>query len=186
MDEALREFVESCDLVVCIGTVMTDFNTGAFTSRLDPEKSIEVRHHHVTVRSKVYPNIELKDLLAEPARRVTARGAQPSIEPLSAADVTGAGNDPITVEALHPRWAHFLRPNNILFSETGTSSMGLAFARMPKGASFHNQTLWGAIGWATPASFGAAVAAPNRRMVFGDRRRISPAYRAGNLSVRTT
>jgi len=165
MDEAVREFVESCDLVLCIGTIMTDFNTGAFTSRLDPEKSIDIRHHHVAVRSKVYPNIELSDLLAELARRVTAQRAKPSVEPLSPGGVTGAGTEPITVEALYPRWANFLKPDDILVTETGTSSMGLAFARMPKGASFHNQTLWGAIGWATPAAFGAAVAAPNRRVV---------------------
>jgi indolepyruvate decarboxylase len=43
--------------------------------------------------------------------------------------------------------------------------MGLGFALMPKGATFHNQTLWGSIGWATPAAFGAAVAAPDRRTV---------------------
>jgi hypothetical protein len=45
------------------------------------------------------------------------------------------------------------------------ASMGLAFALMPKGATFHNQTLWGSIGWATPAAFGAAVAARDRRVV---------------------
>jgi indolepyruvate decarboxylase len=43
--------------------------------------------------------------------------------------------------------------------------MGLGFALMPKGATFHNQTLWGSIGWATPAAVGAAVAAPDRRVV---------------------
>ena len=43
--------------------------------------------------------------------------------------------------------------------------MGLAFALLPKGVTFHNQTLWGPIGWATPAAFGAAVAAPDRRLV---------------------
>jgi len=43
--------------------------------------------------------------------------------------------------------------------------MGLGFAQMPAGATFHNQTLWGSIGWATPAAFGAAMAAPDRRVV---------------------
>jgi indolepyruvate decarboxylase len=43
--------------------------------------------------------------------------------------------------------------------------MGLAFAQLPPGARFYNQTLWGAIGWATPAALGAAVAAPDRRVV---------------------
>jgi indolepyruvate decarboxylase len=43
--------------------------------------------------------------------------------------------------------------------------MGFAFARLPSGATFHNQTLWGSIDWATPAAFGAAVAVPERRVV---------------------
>jgi indolepyruvate decarboxylase len=29
----------------------------------------------------------------------------------------------------------------------------------------YNQTLWGSIGWATPASFGAALSAPDRRLI---------------------
>ena len=43
--------------------------------------------------------------------------------------------------------------------------MGLAFAHLPTGARFYNQTLWGSIGSATPAALGAAVAAPDRRVV---------------------
>ena len=51
----------------------------------------------------------------------------------------------------------------LLIAETGTASMGLGFAQMPEKASFHNQTLWGSIGWATPAALGAAMAAPPPR-----------------------
>jgi len=36
---------------------------------------------------------------------------------------------------------------------------------LPDGAVFHNQTLWGSIGWATPAALGAAIASPSRRTV---------------------
>lgn len=165
MDEQVRNFVESCDLVLAIGTLMTDFDTGAFTSRLDPAKTIDIKHHYIKTPSKVYPNVEMKDILAELKRRVTKRGGKPPLQPASLGPVVGAGGDPITAEALYPRWASFLKPNDIVVTETGTSSMGLAFALMPKGASFHNQTLWGAIGWATPAAFGAAVASPNQRVI---------------------
>jgi indolepyruvate decarboxylase len=165
MDEPVRRFVESCDWVLVIGAMMTDINTGAFTARLEPEKTIDIRHHRTHVGSKVYPNVEMKDVLAELTRRVTKRSAKSPIQPVSLGTVGGSGSDLITVEALYPRWANFLKPNDILFAETGTSSMGLAFALMPEGATFHNQTLWGAIGWATPAAFGAAVAAPNHRLV---------------------
>ncbi len=50
-------------------------------------------------------------------------------------------------------------------AETGTASMGMGFTRMPTGATFYNQTLWGSIGWATPAAFGAGIAAPHQRVV---------------------
>jgi indolepyruvate decarboxylase len=33
-DEPVRRFVESCDWALAIGAMMTDFNTGAFTSRV--------------------------------------------------------------------------------------------------------------------------------------------------------
>jgi indolepyruvate decarboxylase len=165
MDESVRTFVESCDLVLIIGAMMTDFNTGAFTAHLDPEKTINIRHHRTQVGSKVYPNVEMKDVLTELTRRVKKRSGKPSIKPVSRGAEVGNGSDPITVEALYPRWASFLKPNDILVVETGTSSMGLGFALLPKGATFHNQTLWGSIGWATPAAFGAAVAAPDRRLV---------------------
>jgi len=165
MEELVRSFVESCDVVLTIGTMLSDFNTGAFTSRLDPAKTIDIRLHRTQVGSKVYPNIEMKDILVELTGRVTKRNGKAPIQPVSLGSVVGSGSDPITAETLYPRWANFLKPNDILIAETGTSSMGLAFALMPRGASFHNQTLWGSIGWATPASFGAAVADPNRRLV---------------------
>jgi len=165
MDEDVRNFVESCDRVVMIGSMFSDFNTGAFTSHIDAEKLIDIRHHRCSVGSKVYPNVEMKDVLIELAKRVTKRNQEPPLQPTSIGPVKGSGGDPITVDALYTRWAMFIQPNDIVVAETGTSSMGLAFALLPRGAQFQNQTLWGAIGWATPAAFGAAVAAPDRRVV---------------------
>ena len=165
MDETVRKFVESCDCVVMVGTMMTDFNSGAFTARLDPQHTIDIGHHRTTVRSEVYPNVEIADILSELTRRVTPRTEKTPIQPTPLGPIVGSGDDAITAAALYPRWADFLKPGDILFAETGTSSMGLAFAPMPTGATFQNQTLWGSIGWATPAAFGAAVAAPDRRVI---------------------
>jgi indolepyruvate decarboxylase len=165
MNETVREFVESCDTAVLIGTILSDLNTGAFTFHLDPEKTVDIRHHRTRVGSQVYPNVEMKDVLTELARRVTKRNQRSPLQADSLGPVKGAGSDPITANALYPRWERFIKPDDIVVTDTGTSSMGLAFARMPKGAKFYNQSLWGAIGWATPAAFGAAVAAPHRRVV---------------------
>jgi indolepyruvate decarboxylase len=164
MSEPVRQFVEGCDRVLAVGMLLSDFNTGAFTARLDPARTINISHHKAEVDGTAYPNVEMGDLLALLARRLPRR--DPRRREVSSLGVpVGGGGDKITTDALYPRWADFLRPNDILVAETGTASMGLGFARMPKGATFHNQTLWGSIGWATPAALGVAVAAPDRRVV---------------------
>jgi indolepyruvate decarboxylase len=164
MNEGVRAFVESCDRVLSIGAPMTDFNSGAFTAQLDPAKTITINHHRTLADGRTYSGVEMGDLLAELTRRLPKRDWK-RIKAGSLGPVTGSGKDAITAAALYPRWEKFLEPDDIFVVETGTVSMGLAFALLPKGATFHNQTLWGSIGWATPAAFGAAVAAPGRRVV---------------------
>jgi indolepyruvate decarboxylase len=53
MDEAVREFVESRDSVVLIGTILSDFNTGAPLRPTEPEKTIDIRQHRIRVGTKV-------------------------------------------------------------------------------------------------------------------------------------
>ncbi|OLN27240.1 Pyruvate decarboxylase [Desulfovibrio sp. DV] len=162
MNPEVRDFVEGCDCVLNLGAQWSDFNTGAFTAHIDPSRMVAVMQHEVRVGHAVFAHVEMRDVLAglarvlphKPASGPRARGlGQPK----------GAPEDPITPDYLYPRWEQFLRPGDVVMAETGTVSMGLGFALMPEGAEFFNQTLWGAIGWATPASFGAALAAPERR-----------------------
>jgi indolepyruvate decarboxylase len=164
MNENVRAYVENCDVIIEAGTMMSDFNSGAFTAKIDPSKIISIQHHRTLVFGKAFPNIEIKDILSCLAERLPYREIK-KIPVCSLGAVKGKATDPITTETLYPRWADFIQEDDILIAETGTASMGLGFAKMPKGSTFHNQTLWGSIGWATPASFGAAVAAPDRRVV---------------------
>jgi indolepyruvate decarboxylase len=165
MDERVREFVESCDRVVRIGTMMTDFNSGAFTANLAQDRIIDIGLNSTRVGARHFTSVEMADLLQELADRIVARSIStaPLMPPLGL--VTGDRDEPITTSALYPRWERFFEAGDAIFAETGTASMGLAFSHLPAGATFHNQTLWGSIGWATPAAFGAAVADPRRRVV---------------------
>jgi indolepyruvate decarboxylase len=164
LNEHVRAFVESCDRVMAIGTILSDFNSGAFTARLNMDKFIRISHHRVHFGRKIIPNVEIRQIVPALTQALPKRD-WPRISPAPPELVTGSGADPITADALYPRWERFLKPNDIVVAETGTVSMGLGFTRMPTGATFYNQTLWGSIGWATPAAFGAAVAAPDRRVV---------------------
>jgi indolepyruvate decarboxylase len=164
MNEQVRAFVEGCDCVLGIGAMLTDFNSGAFTAQIDRSKSINIMHNSVRVGSAVYNNVKMKDVLVALAKKLPRKSIQaPKAHGLGKA--VGKPNDKITVEYLYPRWQQMLRPDDILIAETGTSSLGIGFAEMPEGSTFQNQTLWGSIGWATPAAFGAALSAPDRRTI---------------------
>jgi indolepyruvate decarboxylase len=165
MEEPVRAFVESCDVVVMIGAILTDGNTAGFTARLDPDKTINIDHHRTTVGHTVYRNVEIADILTQLSGRITTSFQRPASTPGTLGPVVNGGDDPITADALYPRWAKFFRPNDVIITDTGTSSLGLAFAQLPQGAEFHNQTLWASIGWATPAAFGVAIGAPDRRLI---------------------
>jgi indolepyruvate decarboxylase len=164
MNEEVRTFVEESERIITVGTLMTDFNTGSFTARLDPARTIAIEHHQVSVDGRSYPSVEIGDILGRLAKALPRR-SWPRLAVNSLGPMVGAGDDPITAAALYPRWADFLAPGDIVVAETGTASMGLGFARMPSGANFYNQTLWGAIGWATPAALGTAIADRSRRTV---------------------
>lgn len=163
MDETVRSFVESADVVLTIGTMQTDFNTGAFTARLDPARTIDIGLHAVRVGATVFQDVEISDLLLEIVERDLKKHDPVGLRPAASGIVGGDAGDAITAEQLYPRWAGFIAPDDIVIAETGTCSMGLAFDQLPHGARFYNQALWGAIGWATPAALGAAVAEPGRR-----------------------
>ena len=165
MGEPVRAFVESCDAVVLIGAMLSDGNTAGHTVRLDPQKTITIDHHRTTVGARLYRNVEMADILTQLSGRVTKQVQPPTIAPETLGPIVNGGEDPITADALYPRLSDFFRPNDVIMTDTGTSSLGLAFAQLPKGAEFHNQTLWASIGWATPAAFGAAIGAPNRRLI---------------------
>lgn len=141
MEEPVRAFVESCDVVVMIGAMLTDGNTAGFTARLDPDKTITIGHHRTTVGGMVYRNVEIADILTQLSWRVTKRAQRPAIAPGTLEPTLNGGDYRITAEALYPRWANFFRPDDVIMTDTGTSSLGLAFARLPEGGEFHNQTL---------------------------------------------
>lgn len=164
MDANVRDFVESSDCVLRIGAIMSDFNTGAFTARLDSRKCISIMPESVQIGGAVYNNVLIKDVLTALAQKVSKK-ASPAQAPKVAGLPVVTASGKITAEYLYSRWQQMLKPNDIVVAETGTSSMGLGFALMPQGATFHNQTLWGAIGWATPAALGTAMAAPEQRTV---------------------
>jgi indolepyruvate decarboxylase len=59
----------------------------------------------------------------------------------------------------------FLRPGDVLISDTGTSFFASSNLRLPEGTAFIGQPIWASLGYALPAALGTCLALPQRRQL---------------------
>jgi TPP-dependent 2-oxoacid decarboxylase len=169
----VRERVESADCVLQLGELMTDFNTGGFTTRLDDMKTISANIRTVKVRHHYFENVYLRDfilgLTAKLARRDVA-----TLEIQRAVDgcvhrrtqpYQPDAPQALTIKRFFDRMSHFVEKDTIVIAETGVSLFSAAEMLTPEGATFIGQTFYGSIGYTVGATLGASMAAPDRRVV---------------------
>jgi indolepyruvate decarboxylase len=160
-----RQIVEGAELVIDLGGIsLNDETTMGFSGRLDPARFISIGLNDVCIGEQVFGNVRLADVLAAlsklqtpapPHKRKTERSPQTS----------GTLSDKITMEALYSRYAAFIQPGDNVVLESGSSSFGISPMTLPDDVQVHIQMLWGSIGWATGATFGVALANPDRRTI---------------------
>lgn len=163
-NEPVREYIESCDCILNIGALFSDVNTGCFTAAINSDNQVSIMPDHVSVGSKQYPQVYIRDVLESLEKQIPSYHYQiPTAEKLGAPRLPEVPD--ISAEYLYARFESMFKEDDHIFTDTGTPMMGLFFALLPKNAQYHVQTLWGSIGWSTPAAFGAALAAPHRRII---------------------
>src|SRR5690606_19078922 len=155
----------SCDCILAIGVVMSDINMGMFTAKLDKSRVINIMPFSVHIGNTDYINVKMLDVLEGLSRRLNKRtdvrgpvAKHPAVPEVNAEDT-------ITADYLYAKYAEFFKPDDIVVVDSTSSFYGLLLFPLPKGVKFLSQMLWGAIGWATPAAFGTALAAPDRRVI---------------------
>ncbi len=160
-----RQIVEGAELVFDLGGIsLNDETTMGFSGRLDPARFISVGLNDVCIGEQVFGNVRLADVLAALSKLKSP--AQPyKRTPVRSPQVNGAPSDRITMEVLYSRYAAFIRPGDNVVLESGSSSFGISPMPLADDVQVHIQMLWGSIGWATGATFGIALANPDRRTI---------------------
>ena len=188
-DDVKEVIEEKSDLVIAIGTLLSDFNTGSFTYRTKRETTIELHSDRTMIGFGTYEGVRMKHLIPKitdtlkkdkdkrlqqtesllKACRASFNNDLPKpdaeLATLSKDLIHELGGEQkvvkevITQAHLWPRIGQFLRAGDKVIGETGTSSFGLMEVRFPQKAQFISQVLWGSIGYALPATLGVALGA---------------------------
>ncbi|KZO92821.1 pyruvate decarboxylase [Calocera viscosa TUFC12733] len=168
---SVREAFESADFILAIGTMKSDFNSGAFTWRMPGERTVELHSDHCVFQYGRFEGVTFQTILPLLVEAVAPLKESQKIAVNPFPKVLAAPSGPITQEGLWPLVGTFFKENDVIIGETGTSAFGVLETKMPKGAIFGTQILWGSIGWAGGSTLGAAVAAkestpPRRTILF--------------------
>ncbi|KAH8104669.1 pyruvate decarboxylase [Cristinia sonorae] len=157
----VKEKVESAKLILSIGALKSDFNTGNFTYHIPISRTIELHSDHTRVQFAAYHGIGMKHLLPKLTAHLQplSDNARQLSVPKFLSPVPEEDNDIISHSWLWPRVAQFFKSKDVIVAETGTSSFGMLDVPLPEGAVFVSQILWGSIGWTVGSTLGAALAA---------------------------
>ncbi|KAI5952531.1 hypothetical protein KGF54_003398 [Candida jiufengensis] len=169
-----KKLVEESDLVLSLGAVLSDFNTGAFSYSLDTSKVIEFHSDYTKIKNAQYPKIRMKELLGKlvesPELKKFVDNSEPKeIKWEQIPEVKLPDDNKLTQAWIWSNLGNWLREGDIVITETGTSNFGIIQTQFPKKVIGISQVLWGSIGYTVPSAQGAATAAeevdPNRRVI---------------------
>ncbi|CAG8522135.1 14719_t:CDS:2 [Funneliformis mosseae] len=163
----IRSEVENADLIISVGAIKSDYNTGGFSYHVNQAKTIEFGHENVKVFFARYEDLSLKQILPKITSCLEDLHYNPQIQPPYQYRLLP---EQIESKRIVQNWfwreisSKFLKPNDIIIADTGTSMFGLMDIKFPKGATFISQILYGSIGYSVGATLGAALAARNNQM----------------------
>lgn len=169
----VRERVGSADCILQLGELMTDFNTGGFTTRLDDLKTISANIRTVKIKHHYFENVYLRDFILGLTEKLARRDAATLAIQRAVDGCVHRHTEPyrpdeqqaLTIKRFFDRMSHFVEKDSIVIAETGVSLFSAAEMLMPEGATFIGQTFYGSIGYTVGATLGVSMAAQDRRVV---------------------
>lgn len=156
---ALRDYVESADLVFEVGVNINDITTGAFSSAIDTARRIHVSDNGTSVGHRFYEGVDLSALGLVLERRIaeiTPKAVPDDLPHSWATEVTDAGR--ITTDVVADRLQRFVEKSDIVVCDVGVGAHLAMDAQLNRAGQFHIARLYVGMGFAVPASYGAALA----------------------------
>ena len=156
--------VNDSDCLIAVGPVYTDLNSYGFNIPYQINDHIAIYGTYAYVDGIKYDNVKMSDVLDKVTKLVDSKDIEVE-KPEIGYEKVVASNKELTSEYIYPRLQEFINENDIVIAETGIIPQGVVQIKFPNNVDIQTQTLWGSIGWATPAALGATLAKPNSRVI---------------------
>ncbi|KAK6353816.1 Pyruvate decarboxylase 1 [Orbilia blumenaviensis] len=176
----IQQAVQSADVVLSIGPLRSDFNSGVFTNHTKTKRTIEIHLDRTKVGYSTYLHVGMKSILQRLLNSVDFRKTHYpesiAFGPIISQSINkgdehiNSTNQDVTHSWLWTHVGDWLQEDDVVVAEIGTPSFGIMDTRFPKGVTAITQILWGSIGFSIGACQGASIAVresdqPSRRVI---------------------
>ena len=159
-----QKYLEETDCLIAVGVVYSDLNSLGFNLPYKIESQIAIYGTYTYIEGIRYDNIKMSDVLESLSMFVEPKEFLIEKTPYNYSKTTEPSGK-LTSDYIYARLQEFMKENDVLIAETGIIPYGVAQMSYPKGAELVTQTLWGSIGWATPATLGTCIASSDKRVI---------------------
>lgn len=167
-NDRAREYIESADLILAIGAILSDVNLGMFTFQLDRTKMIEARIDHLRVKNHHYPEMTLKNFINGLNNHKALQKRQVDIPQVNQSYLTEKiADEKITTAHTQLILDQFINRDNSpayrIVSDVGDCLFIGQALHVNRISSFLSPAYYLSMGFAVPGAIGAQIADPSQR-----------------------
>lgn len=164
----VRSYVEESDLLLLFGVLLSDMNTGAFSTHFEQEKRVTASLEEISVNHHRYQEVHFVDFIEAlpkvdlPSLRFRLDYPACIDRPAKVFDCDAAAK--ITSERFFTCLAQHIAQDHILIADIGDSLFGCTDIVVEQNA-FYGSAFFASLGFGIPAAVAAQLVAPKKRVV---------------------
>jgi len=164
-DEHVRHYVESADLVLMLGTFITDMSMGFYTAKLDQKRVVMATTERVNVQYHRYDSIVFNDFLEAVARAdvIPKYFRHPNPDGPPCPLTSRERNETLTMADVFRLLSLHVNERCCVVADVGDAIFGAVGIRSAKQAQFIAPAYYMSMGFAVPASIGVSMASRKLR-----------------------
>ncbi|CNE50325.1 alpha-keto acid decarboxylase family protein [Yersinia kristensenii] len=162
---SVKECIEEADTLITVGVCFSDLTTAGFSQNIQQDKCIDIQPQQVWIGKTVFNQLPMA--MAVDALHQLCNSLKDQWQPtaITCPYLTRHEHSVLDQNTFWYHIQHFLRPEDIVVTEVGTSCFGAASLNLPAECTFIVQIHWASLGFSLPAAYGAQLAQPQRRVI---------------------
>ncbi len=160
----VHKFVSASDCILSLGVMMTDVDTGFFTTKADKSQQVVATSTKVQVRHHEFPLVTFNDFIHGMASLKPAKAYSHHPKSIKLKPLLPQPGKTLTSAFLFDCLQHYIQPEHFVVTDVGDCLFGATDLILEQN-SFIASAYFASLGSGVPAAIGAQIAVPKRKVI---------------------